>query len=105
MKIIDMEYITEAEALADIEESRDDFEVEGAIDWYGSYRKFLEVRSDSIESDYEHYLCNKNAKVGVKITCAENRCKNRFIKKSYQQAFCCTKHKNQFWNRQRINER
>lgn len=94
-----MEYITEAEALADIEESRSDYE--DIIDG-GSYKDFLEERDDSILSDYDHYLTNKNAKVGKAIICAENRCKIKFIKKSYQQAFCCTKHKNQFWNRQRL---
>jgi hypothetical protein len=82
-----MEYMTEAEALADIEESRD------------YYEDFIEEKERSIKSDKNHYLFNKKAKVGTKIKCAENRCNNSFVKKSYQQAFCCTKHKNQFWNR------
>jgi hypothetical protein len=91
-----MEYITEAEALADIEESRTCYDDDC------DYEDFKQDREHSIKSDYKHYIKNKQAKVGTKIQCAENRCRNVFIKKSYQQAFCCTKHKNQFWNRQRL---
>jgi hypothetical protein len=97
-----MEYdkdYTEAEALADIEEGRSDYD--DVIDG-GTYLDWRKSRNDSIRDDYAHYLRNKEAKVGATITCAENRCAKRFKKKSYQQAFCCTKHKNQFWNRQRL---
>lgn len=76
---------------------------DGDFDFEESYEEFLHERGVSIQSDREHYERNKNAKVGVKIQCAENRCCKMFIKKSYQQAFCCTKHKDQFWNRQRLN--
>ena len=98
-----MEDITEAEALADIEEGRTDYDdiIDGHSS-YESYYRFLEEIGNSIKADYRHYERNKNAKVGTNIMCAENRCQKRFVKKSYQQAFCCTKHKNQFWNRQRI---
>ncbi len=66
------------------------------------YWKFLNERGNSVASDLKHYKLNKSSKVGDIIECAENRCKKHFKKKSYQQAFCCTKHKDQFWNRQRI---
>jgi hypothetical protein len=92
---------TEAEVLADIEECRDDHG-----DQYGydneSYQDFKDSVEKSIKSDYDRYLINKKAKVGTLIICAENRCKKKFIKKSYQQAFCCIKHKDKFWNRQRL---
>lgn len=96
-----MEYaeVIEGEVLADIEECRCD--CGDTIDG-GSYEEFIDERDLSIEGDYAHYLKNKKAKVGELIVCAENRCAKRFVKKSYQQAFCCTKHKNQFWNRQRL---
>jgi hypothetical protein len=97
-----MEYdkdYTEAEALADIEESRADY---GDVIDGETYLDWKKSRNGSIRDDYAHYLRNKNAKVGETITCAENRCTKKFKKKSYQQAFCCTKHKNQFWNRQRL---
>jgi len=92
-----MEYITEGEAISQNEE--------GLYDDYfeQDYEDFLQDRESSIKADYRHYLKNKEAKVGKVIQCAENRCKNKFIKKSYQQAFCCTKHKNQFWNRRKLN--
>lgn len=67
-----------------------------------AYEEFLEDRAYSIQSDRDHYDRNKKAKVGTLIECAENRCHKQFVKKSYQQAFCCTKHKDQFWNRQRL---
>jgi hypothetical protein len=84
--------MTEADALTE----RGD-EYEGR-----TYEEWEEDRNDSINEDYLNYLNNKSAKVGTKIVCAENRCMNMFVKKSYQQAFCCTKHKNQFWNRQKL---
>lgn len=94
-----MEYITEAEALSDIEESREDYDdiVDG-----GSYERFLEEREHSINADYRHYQENKKAKVGDKIRCAQNKCTKYFVKKSYQQAFCGTKCRTKFWNRQRL---
>ena len=96
-------YATEAEALADIEEGRADYDdiIDGES-YMDSYHEFLEVREKSIERDLEYYYRNKQARIGETIVCAENRCRNRFKKKTYQQAFCCTKHKNQFWNRQKL---
>lgn len=52
-----------------------------------------------VEQDERNYIRNKKAKVGTKIMCAGPMCHKIFTKKSYQQAFCCTKHKDQFWNR------
>jgi hypothetical protein len=102
-----MEYITEAEAIGDydnclVEHDIDLEDVYSCQQAEERYDRFKEKREKSIQSDYEHYLDNKTAKVGETIICAENRCKKKFVKKSYQQAFCCTKHKNQFWNRQRL---
>ena len=45
------------------------------------------------------YKNNKSAKVGTEIECPV--CHKRFIKKSYQQAFCCGECKDKFWNRTR----
>jgi ribosomal protein L37AE/L43A len=45
------------------------------------------------------YKNNKSAKVGTEIECPV--CHKRFIKKSYQQAFCCGECKVKFWNRTR----
>ncbi len=66
---------------------------------YDSYGDFLELRCADIAHDEWQYLKNRKAKVGEKIECAGPLCKKKFIKKSYQQCFCCTKHKDQFWNR------
>lgn len=96
-----MEYTTEAEALADIEECREDYD--DIVD-SGSYERFLKERGYSIKEDYRHYQKNKKAKVGDKIRCAQNKCSNCFVKKSYQQAFCGTKCRTKFWNRQRLND-
>ena len=45
------------------------------------------------------YKNNKSAKVGTEVECPT--CHKRFIKKSYQQAFCCKDCKDKFWNRTR----
>jgi hypothetical protein len=96
---MDLNDETEAWHTADMEDSREDYEDEN-----GEFDKdiFVKARDRSVSRDYDHYIKNKAAKTGTTITCAENRCKKVFVKKSYQQAFCCTKHKNQFWNRQRL---
>lgn len=51
--------------------------------------------------DLDNYHINKDAKVGDTIRCANVLCRKSFTKKSYQQAFCCSKCKDKFWNRQR----
>ena len=47
----------------------------------------------------ERYIKAKQAKVGEEIRCAGYACGKSFVKKSYQQAFCCTKCKDNFWNK------
>jgi len=47
-------------------------------------------------SKNEIYLINKAAKVGDNIVCPI--CGNEFKKKSYQQAFCSSDCKNEYWN-------
>lgn len=44
----------------------------------------------------EQYRLNKLAKVGEMIVCPI--CKEEFKKKQYSQAFCCTEHKDKYWN-------
>lgn len=44
----------------------------------------------------EQYKLNKSAKVGETIVCPI--CKETFVKKSYQQAFCCGTCKDKYWN-------
>jgi hypothetical protein len=44
------------------------------------------------------YISNKKAKVGSIIKCANSSCNKEIRKNSYQQAFCCTKCKDKFWN-------
>lgn len=39
---------------------------------------------------------NKDAKIGDTIVCPV--CKTKFIKKHYQQTFCCSDCKNKYWN-------
>lgn len=84
---------TEAAHLAEIEECRDC----GSSDY--DHEEFLIERSEGVAHDELLYKLNKRAKVGTRITCAGPLCRTTFIKKSYQQCFCCTKHKDQFWNR------
>ena len=47
------------------------------------------------------YDNNKLAKVGEEIICPI--CGKRLIKKSYQQAFCCTRCKDIYHNKRRVN--
>lgn len=68
-----------------------------------SYSDFLEERKIGVLHDERHYKLNKKAKVGTLIVCAGPKCNKRFIKKSYQQCFCCTRHKDQFWNRREVH--
>ena len=90
---------SEAEALADIHDGEtvdySDYTVQDAVEG------FIANREISLDRDRRVYERNKAAKVGEIILCAENRCQKQFVKKFYQQAFCCKKHKDQYWNRQR----
>ena len=47
----------------------------------------------------KYYKANKAAKVGETIKCTY--CGTPFVKKSYQQAFCCTECKDKWWNQKR----
>lgn len=49
------------------------------------------------------YELNKASKVGEFITCPV--CGEEFKKKSYQQAFCCTKCKDAYWNNKKDRHR
>ena len=42
------------------------------------------------------YSKNKEAKCGETIECPV--CHKMFVKKQWQQAFCCTQHKDKYWN-------
>lgn len=42
------------------------------------------------------YEANKDAKIGEEITCPI--CSQKFIKRQYSQAFCCSKCKDGYWN-------
>lgn len=86
-------YDSEAAHLCEIYDDDSDSNYES------SYQDFLEERAIGVSRDERLYKLNKKAKIGTKIVCAGPKCSNRFIKKSYQHCFCCTKHKDQFWNR------
>lgn len=51
----------------------------------------------------KRYDINKSAKVGEEIICPI--CGKRFIKKSYQQAFCSTECKDRYWNKKKDRHR
>lgn len=60
-------------------------------------RKVLDAISEpDIELMKATYEDASNAKTGDKIICPF--CGEEIIKKSYQQKFCCTKHKDKYWN-------
>ena len=68
-------------------------------EYSSSYEDFIAEVGEGVAHDERHYKLNKKVKVGTKIVCAGPKCSKRLIKKSYQQCFCCAKHKDQFWNR------
>ena len=57
------------------------------------------IKSMKKKNKVKRYDLNKQAKVGTEIVCPV--CGERFIKKSYQQAFCCTECKDRYWNQKR----
>ena len=64
------------------------------------YRERLrKQRRKLVRKKEERYIENKQAKVGIELRCPGHGCGNTFVKKSYQQAFCCTKCKDSFWNK------
>lgn len=57
----------------------------------------IDVPFEKIQEEMRtQYKISKAAKTGEKIRCA--CCGTSFLKKSYQQAFCKTKCKDQYWN-------
>lgn len=64
-----------------------------------SRRPDLDDIKDEVERDERRYIRNRKAKTGTEVVCAGPCCDNRFIKKTYHQCFCCTRCKDQFWNR------
>lgn len=64
--------------------------------WNKRENKRILKNADIAKDMEEVYNKNKASKVGEEIVCPS--CKNILIKKSYQQAFCCTKCKDRYWN-------
>ncbi|HII95303.1 MAG TPA: hypothetical protein HA367_06180 [Candidatus Methanofastidiosum sp.] len=68
-------------------------------DYFISSTEFVNDIKSEMRTSATVYAFNKKKKVGEQCQCAGPMCNKRFIKKSYQQAFCRTKCKDQFWNR------
>lgn len=96
------DYVTEAEALDDANEDGTTALNTPEYDPHESWKQFADEVSRGQESDLEVYYANREAKVGSTIICPYGKCRKKFTKRSYQHAFCCTKHKDRFWNRQRL---
>jgi hypothetical protein len=99
------DWVTEAEALSDIWEGEDE-ETDGEGDIFGLPRRYkLPAREQAVVISKERMLARyetaKAAKTGTVCTCPV--CSKDFTKKSYQQAFCSNKGRNNckdlFWNR------
>lgn len=89
---------TEAAHLSEIYDDVDEGDI-GFISGINSEALFRKKCENGIKSDERRYKINRKAKVGDKIICAGPRCGKKFTKKYYQQCFCCTRCKDQFWNR------
>lgn len=83
---------TEAWALADTEECRCDINT-----GYQGKRTRLSCLDNGIESPKKR---NEKSKVGSYCRCP--MCGKKFIKKVYQQKFCCIKCKNNYHNKRQI---
>lgn len=90
----DTEAFTQSENDIELSTYDQDEQEDNYYDWK------YEIQCQLID-DWNKYQFNKEAKVGDTIKCANALCQKSFTKKSYQQAFCCTKCKDKFWNRQR----
>ena len=55
------------------------------------------MRKQTTMSKQSLYQKNKEAKCGETLNCPV--CSSLFVKKQWQQAFCCNKCKNKYWNR------
>ncbi|RGN50054.1 MULTISPECIES: hypothetical protein [unclassified Bacteroides] len=86
---------TEAYHLADIEESRDDYD---SINYSYQYKRCrVKELSNSQEAPKRR---NEKAKVGTECRCP--MCGKKFVKKVYQQKFCCIKCKNNYHNKRQV---
>ena len=86
---------TEAYHLADIEESRDDYDI---INYSYQYKRCrVKELSNSQEAPKRR---NEKAKVGTECRCP--MCGKKFVKKVYQQKFCCIKCKNNYHNKRQV---
>ena len=86
---------TEAYHLADIEESRDDYD---SINYNYQYKRCrVKELSNSQEAPKRR---NEKAKVGTECRCP--MCGKKFVKKVYQQKFCCIKCKNNYHNKRQV---
>ena len=86
---------TEAYHLADIEESRDDYD---SINYSYQYKRCrVKELSNSQEAPKRR---NEKAKVGTECRCP--MCGKKFVKKVYQQKFCCIKCKNNYQNKRQV---
>jgi len=61
---------------------------------YATYSRRLTDRTIPIMKAL--YKLTENTKKGDMITCPY--CGTKFTKKTYQQKFCCTQHKDKYWN-------
>jgi hypothetical protein len=71
-------------------------------DYFVSAEEFVHDVRQELKRDAVVYAVNKKRKVGESCQCAGPKCNKTFTKKSYQQAFCRGKCKDQFWNRVRF---
>ena len=83
---------TEAYHLADIEECRGDYD-DSSYSYQGKRYRVKEINN----SQEAPKRCNEKAKVGTECHCP--MCGKKFIKKVYQQKFCCIKCKNNYHNK------
>ena len=86
---------TEAYHLADIEECRCDY---GDSD-YSYHGKRYRVQSLGNSQEVPKRR-NEKAKVGTECRCP--MCGKKFVKKVYQQKFCCIKCKNNYHNKRQV---
>lgn len=86
---------TEAWHLADIEECRDDYDSHSYS--YQSKRYRVKDLNNSQEAPKRR---NEKAKVGTECRCP--MCGKTFVKKVYQQKFCCIKCKNNYHNKRQV---
>lgn len=76
---------------------------ENETDWYAQARE-LDVESGWRENALvdlkallkSRYKAAESAKVGTTIHCPT--CNKKHLKRTYQQKFCCIKHKDEYWN-------